>query len=108
VLRYGTIQRPIKLKSMSDGHMHDYAAIDVGQRSPSCSSRHEEAVVRAEIRRLVRALSPYGVLSREALSREAGAGRWHETRFERALDAAVEQGEIVALPLGFYGLPHQV
>jgi len=45
-------------------------------------------------------------LSRDALSREVGAAHWNEPWFERALDAAVEQGDVVALPLGFYGLPH--
>ncbi len=61
-------------------------------------------VLRAEINRLVRALAPYGVLRRDVLRRDVGAGKWHEPWFERALKAAVEEGEIEALPLGFYGL----
>ena len=67
---------------------------------------HEEAVLRAEVKRLVHALAPYGVLQREVLRREAGASNWHEPGFDRALDAAVRQGQIEALPLGFYGLRH--
>jgi hypothetical protein len=67
-------------------------------------SDHEKAVLRAEVRRLVNALSPYGVLSRDSLRREAGALHWHEPLFSRALEAAVAEGQIVELPLGFYGL----
>ncbi|HTX13575.1 MAG TPA: hypothetical protein VME22_33465 [Solirubrobacteraceae bacterium] len=89
-------------------HLSHYSAPGARHRTPGCDSRHDEAILRAEIKRLVRALSPYGVLSRDALGREVGADSWHEPRFERALDAAVKQGKIVALPLGFYGLPHHV
>jgi hypothetical protein len=93
---------------MSHRHLSPYSATGARQRLPDYGRRHDEAVLRAEIRRLVRALSPYGVLSCDALRREVGADKWHEPWFERALDGAVEQGEIVALPLGFYGLPHHV
>lgn len=73
----------------------------------ACSDReHDEAVLRAEVKRLVHALAPYGVLQRDVLRREAGASNWHEPGFDRALDAAVRQGQIEALPLGFYGLRH--
>jgi hypothetical protein len=65
---------------------------------------HEQAVLRAEVQRLVTALSPYGVLSRDALRREAGALHWHEPLFDRALETAVAGGQIAELPLGFYGL----
>jgi hypothetical protein len=75
--------------------------------APACSDReHNEAVLRAEVKRLVHALAPYGVLRRDVLRREAGAGNWHEPGFDRALDTAVKQGQIEALPLGFYGLRH--
>ena len=91
---------------MSDRHLSHYSAPGFRQASPGYGARHNEAILRAEIRRLVRTLSPYCVLSRDALSREVGAAHWNEPWFERALDAAVEQGDVVALPLGFYGLPH--
>lgn len=80
--------------------------ISVGgtHRSACSDAEHDEAVLRAEVRRLVRALAPYGVLQREVLRLVVGASNWHEPSFERALDAAVEQGQIDALPLGFYGL----
>lgn len=65
---------------------------------------HEEAVLRAEVHRLVKALSPYGALSRDVLRREAGALYWHEPLFDRALEAAIAQGRIAELPLGFYAL----
>jgi hypothetical protein len=80
-----------------------------GRAALACASsdrEHEEAVRRAEVKRLVHALAPYGVLHRDVLSREVAASNWHEPGFDRAIDAAVRQGQIEALPLGFYGLPH--
>jgi len=72
--------------------------------SPATRRDHENAVMKAEVQRLVNALSPFGVLSKDALRREAGAFHWHESSFERALEHAVAEGEIAELPLGFYGL----
>ena len=69
-------------------------------------TQHERAVLRAEIRRLVAALRPYGVLRRDVLARTAGALDWHQAGFDRALHAAVEAGEIEERPLGFYAIPH--
>ena len=71
-----------------------------------CDREHDEAVLRAEVKRLVHALAPYGVLQRDVLRRKAGAGNWREPGFDRALDAAVRQGQIETLPFGFYGLRH--
>lgn len=65
-------------------------------------NRHEDAVVNAEARHLIRALAPYRVLHRDALATVAGADRWHEGGFERALAEAVRSGSIEALPEGFY------
>jgi hypothetical protein len=70
-------------------------------------TEHERAVRSAEIRRLVAALRPFGVLRRDALAQAAGAMRWHESDFELALGAAVEAGEIHELPLGFYAVRRQ-
>jgi hypothetical protein len=64
--------------------------------------RHEDAVIQAEVRRLARALAPYGVLRRDALRRTAGADSWQEGGFDRALSAAVEAGRITRLPAEFY------
>jgi hypothetical protein len=61
-------------------------------------------VLHAEIKRLVTALSPVGVLRRDALARAAGATWWHEASFELALRAAVEAGRVKQLPLGFYSI----
>jgi membrane protein len=78
-----------------------------GRRRDLCESeRHREAVIRAEVKRLVHALAPYRVLHREALAREAGADAWHDRGFQRALDAALDAGEVEALPCDFYRLPH--
>jgi hypothetical protein len=71
-------------------------------RRISGPSQHERAVVDAEVRRLVCALRPFGVLRRDALSRVACARNWHEGSFERALRAAIADGEIEELALGFY------
>jgi hypothetical protein len=63
---------------------------------------HEDAVVHAEARHLSRTLAPYRVLHRDALEQLAGAARWHECSFERALADAVRSGMIESLPGGFY------
>ena len=66
--------------------------------------RHDEAVVQAEIRRLSRALRPYGVLRRDELEHEVGARSWHAGGFGEALDRAVRSGLVKRLPFGFYRL----
>ncbi len=65
-------------------------------------SRHDAAVMHAEVRRLVMALAPFGVLHRDALRSECGADRWHDAGFELALTAAVKAGAIERLPGDFY------
>jgi len=65
---------------------------------------HDRAVLHAEVRRLVLALSPFGVLRRDALARAAGATRCGDETVEQALAAAVEGGEIKELPLDFYAI----
>jgi hypothetical protein len=65
-------------------------------------SRHDEAVMQAEVRRLARALRPFGILHRDALERVAGAEKWHEGGFDRALREAVRAGAVEPLPGGFY------
>lgn len=64
--------------------------------------RHDEAVIQAEVRRLARALRPYGVLHRDALERAAGAEHWRQGGFDSALSAAARSGAIEPLPLGFF------
>jgi hypothetical protein len=64
--------------------------------------RHEDAVIRAEARHLARALAPFRVLHRDALEQMAGAPRWHQCSFERALAEAVRSGAIQRLPDEFY------
>jgi hypothetical protein len=44
-------------------------------------SQHERAVIDAEVRRLVCALRPFGVLRRDTLCRVAHARNWHEGEF---------------------------
>lgn len=73
----------------------DVACVDERER------RHEEAVIEAEVRRLMRAVGPFGVLRRDALERAAGARYW-PVGFDQALRAAVEQGRLEARAFGFY------
>jgi hypothetical protein len=62
------------------------------------------AITDAEVNQLVRVLRPFGILQREALSRECNQRGWEETGFDTALAKAVATGVIVALPGGFYKL----
>jgi hypothetical protein len=64
--------------------------------------RHEDAVLHAEARHIVRALAPFRVLHRDALEHVAGAERWQECSFERALAEAVRSGTIERLGEDFY------
>jgi hypothetical protein len=89
------------------GYIEDVRGLDSPRTgSAKGQSEHESAVVEAEIRRLVHALRPYGVLRRDALARAAKVETWHEAGFERALEIAVAEHEIEELPFGFYRLPH--
>jgi hypothetical protein len=70
-------------------------------------SRHEQAVIQAEMRRLARALAPYRILHRDALEREVRAQQWHEGGFDQALHEAVRSGLVDPLPGRFYRGPHE-
>jgi hypothetical protein len=63
--------------------------------------RHEQALIQAEVRRLMHAIGPFGVLRRDALARAAGAEHW-PGRFDQALQAAVDQGRLEARPFDYY------
>lgn len=65
-------------------------------------SRHDQAVIQAEVRRLASCLKPYRILHRDALERACGSENWHEGAFERALKEAVRAGAVEPLPGGFY------
>jgi hypothetical protein len=65
-------------------------------------SLERRVLLEAEVRELVHAVSPYGVLSRGALARACGAPRWRAGQFESALAAAVRAGRLRRLPLGYY------
>ena len=75
------------------------------KRDRRMARRHDEAIIDGEVRRLARALRPYGVLHRDALEQAADARRWHEGGFDSALDAAVRAGAVHRLPAGFYRTP---
>jgi hypothetical protein len=81
-----------------------------GRQAPSRTldrraRRHEQAVVSAEVRRLVRAIRPYGVLNRQMLARVAGAAKWRDGGFDAALSAAVRSGALERRPFDFYSEP---
>lgn len=71
------------------------------QASLASGRDHEKAVLKAEVQRLVNASSPYGVLSRDALRREAGVLHWHEPLSDRALEEAVAERQIAELPRAY-------
>jgi hypothetical protein len=73
---------------------HGDVATGAGRKGLHSEGSHHEAVPEAEVKRLVNALAPYGVLRSDALRREAGADRWHEPCFERALDAAANLNSV--------------
>ena len=63
---------------------------------------HDHAITHAEARHLVLALAPFGVLDRDALSRQCGHLHWKDGSFDQALQAAIDEGAVEALPGGFY------
>ena len=75
---------------------------DDDDEAPRPSAAREAAIVQAQAQDLVRALRPYGVLSRDALLEKCHAGRWPDGSFDRALARAVREGQIRELPDGFY------
>jgi hypothetical protein len=72
------------------GHDQAAAANSFKRRTRSGASRHDQAVIQAEVRRLARALRPPGVMPRDALERTARAASWSKGRLNRALDAATQ------------------
>jgi hypothetical protein len=72
---------------------------------PEREAARQAAITDAEIREIVRALKPYGVLDRATLSAETRQRGWQPGAFDAALAAAVRQGVIEPLPDGHYKLP---
>lgn len=64
-------------------------------------ARHDDAVLSAEVRRLVRVLRAYGPLQRASLAHISHAERWREGTFDRAVTAAIRGGLARELPLDF-------
>jgi hypothetical protein len=61
----------------------------------------QAAITDAAVSQLVRALRPFGILRRDALSRECSQRGWEEAGFDTALAKAIATGVIVPLPGGF-------
>ena len=70
------------------------------------STNHEQAIIQAEVGRLVHAIRPFGMLHRDTLARAAGAEHWRKGRLDLALRTAVEQGRLEKRPLDYYCTPH--
>lgn len=68
-------------------------------------ARHDNAIIQAEVRRLSRALAPYGILHRDLLRKAADAESWRDGGFEGALAAAVREGVVEELPGDFFRDP---
>jgi hypothetical protein len=79
-----------------------------GRAETEARRRHEELLLRADVRRLAIALAPYGILHRDTLAKVAGAHEWRPGAFERALDEAFRRGVIVRLPENFCADPARV
>ncbi len=71
---------------------------------PEREAARQAAITEAEIREIVRALAPYGVLDRETLSERTRQHGWQADGFDTALAAAVREGVIERLPEGHYKL----
>jgi hypothetical protein len=69
----------------------------------SRAQARRDALLEAEVRQLLRAIGPFGVLGRDSLARACHAHLWRSGRFEDALHAAVRQGRLRPLGFGFYG-----
>ena len=65
---------------------------------------HQEAITDGEVQQLVRALRPFGILQREALSRKCSQRGWEDAGFDAALHKGIAAGLIAELPGGFYKL----
>lgn len=82
------------------------AAVSDGNHSRAAEAdrlrRHHQAVIQAEVRRLLHAIGPYRVLSRNRLLQITHAERWSEGGLDGALRAAVDEGVLETLPLGDY------
>ena len=68
------------------------------------ASRHDDAVLSAEVRRLVRVLRAFGPLQRASLARISHADRWHEGSFDRAVAEAIRDGQARELPFDFIAI----
>jgi hypothetical protein len=93
--------------TMGSAHDRDLHAAPAKLATPAWAEEHHRALLSADVRRLALALSPYGILHRDALAALVGAQEWREGAFEQALKEAVRQGVIERLPEGFYGDPER-
>ena len=66
---------------------------------------HNASLLDAEVRLLVRELTPFRVLIRQQLARRVNADIWHAGTFDAALRAGAQRGAIQLLPFGFVALP---
>ena len=72
---------------------------------PEREAARAAAITQAEIREIIRALTPYGVLDRETLGDRTRQRGWQEGAFDTALAAAIREGVIEQLPDGYLKLP---
>ena len=66
---------------------------------------HRDAMIEADVRRLVRELRSLGPLSSRTLARRCHAERWDEGAFTEAVRAGLADGKLRALPFGFLAAP---
>jgi hypothetical protein len=90
---------------------HTIRAIELDHREvPDAADHHErenahqQLITDGEVRQIVHALAPFGILDHHALSRQCDHAGWQEGGFTTALHKAVSSGVIEELPGGFYTL----
>jgi hypothetical protein len=68
------------------------------------ADRHYEAVLGAEIRRLVRELRVTGPLTRKILAERCRTANWHDGSFQAAVQAGIRRGVLRQLPFDYVAL----
>ena len=75
--------------------------ISLTRGRPPRHTRHDDAVLRAEVLTLVRELRAAGPLTRSTLAVRCHASRWRGGSFEAALQAGFRDGALRQLPFDF-------
>jgi len=67
--------------------------------------RHDQALLAAEVRRLVHELRTSGPLSKRRLGQRCHAGDWRDGTLDAAIREGIRQGRLRQLPFGWVDVP---